>query len=187
MLGKILLFFYVTICTIAILYVPFFIGIVSDVQDNWNEYRCSPTVLPVSGYINKEEHLSASEATQQNFEYCTGVISGSFMEEILQPVNYISSNLTNLTSDMNNNFQAFRKAFENIRDSIMAIINQIFGTFANLTVATTQIVINLSKIIGKLQGVIVASAYTLQTTSYALGSAWNGQPGDFIRKVAKVI
>ena len=110
MLGNILLFLFVTIFTIVILYVPFFFGMVGDVQENWNEYRCSPTVLPISGYLNKEEHLTASEATQQNFEYCTGAISGNFMEEILEPIHFISNGLTNLGGDMVDNFASF-KAF----------------------------------------------------------------------------
>jgi hypothetical protein len=187
MLGNILLFLFVTIFTIVILYVPFFFGMVGDVQENWNEYRCSPTVLPISGYLNKEEHLTASEATQQNFEYCTGAISGNFMEEILEPIHFISNGLTNLGGDMVDNFASFRQFLDNLRNSIIDIINKIIGCFSNIIVEVIKQVLDLNDITGKLQSIIMSSAYTLQTTSYALGSAWNGPTGDFIRKVAKVV
>ena len=187
MLGNILLFLFVTIFTIVILYIPFFFGMINDVQDNWNEYRCSPTVLPISGYINKEANLSVSEATQKNFEYCTGAISGSFMEEILQPINFINNGLTNLSGDLIDNFNVFREFVKNIRESIINIINQLVGMFTNSIIAIIKTVMDLNTITGKLQSIVVASAYSLQSTSLALGSAWNGPTGDFIRKVAKVV
>jgi hypothetical protein len=187
MLRNILLFLFVTVFTIIIIYIPFLFGMVDDVKKNWNDYRCSPTVLPIAGYINKEENLSASEATQQNFEYCTGAISGSFMEEILQPFNYINNGLINLASDMNVNFSSFRQVFDNIRDSIMNIIMQVVGAVVHCIIGILTFVLSLSSTLRKMITMIVLAVYSLQTTTLALGSAWNGPTGNFIRSVAKVV
>jgi len=109
------------------------------------------------------------------------------MEEILQPINFINSGLTNLSGDLIDNLNVFREFIKNIRESIINIINQLVGMFTNSIIAIIKTVMDLNTITGKLQSIVVASAYSLQSTSLALGSAWNGPTGDFIRKVAKVV
>jgi hypothetical protein len=54
MLGDILLFLFVTFWVTILIYIPIIFGYVDDVKENWNDYRCSPTILPISGYINRK-------------------------------------------------------------------------------------------------------------------------------------
>jgi hypothetical protein len=71
-----------------------------NIINNWTEYRCSPTILPIAGYINKQSNQTASEATSQNFTYCTQSILSNFMGYLLEPLNYLTSGLTDLGSDL---------------------------------------------------------------------------------------
>jgi hypothetical protein len=186
MLGDILLFLFVTIWVVILIYIPFLFGMVDDVKENWDDYRCSPTILPISGYINKEENLTVSEATQQNFEYCTGAISGSFMEEILQPINYINQGLTNLSGDILVNLQSIRNVISDIRDAIRTIVISIISMVVHFIIGLLKFMLKIFSTFGKMQTIMESIAYSLKSTTLTLGSAWNGPTGDFIRGVANV-
>jgi hypothetical protein len=187
MLGDILLFLFVTFWVTILIYIPIIFGYVDDVKENWNDYRCSPTILPISGYINKEDNLTVSEATQQNFEYCTGAISGSFMEEMLQPITYITSGLTNLSNDILVNFQSIRELINYIREAIIFILIKVIALLANIIVALIGNTYGLLGTINKTGALVTSMANAIQSSTLTIGSAWNGQPGQFIRTVAKVV
>ena len=186
MLGNIFLFVLVIIFLVGLIYLPYFIGMMDEVKNNWSEYRCSPTILPIAGYINKEDNLTESEATQQNFEYCTGTITGSFMGEILEPINYISNGLTNLSGDIVGNLQFITNSINILKDSILKIVLQVVGMFVNSIIEIIKLILNLNAIFGKLESNIMLLAYSLKSTTLTMGSAWNGPTGDFIRKIAKM-
>jgi len=186
MLGEILLFLFVTIWTIILIYIPVLFGMVDNVKENWDDYRCSPTIMPISGYINKEDNLSVSEATQKNFEYCTGAISGSFMEELLKPINYINSGLLNLGSDIIVNLQSIREVVDNIRNAITTIVITLIMMVIKFILGIIIYMLKTYSIFGKLVGSGFLITNGLKSGMLTLGSAWNGQPGQFVRNIAKV-
>lgn len=186
MLGEILLFLFVTIWTIILIYIPLLFGMVDNVKENWDDYRCSPTIMPIAGYINKEDNLSVSEATQKNFEYCTGAISGSFMEEMLEPINYINNGLLNLGSGIIVNLQSIRSVISNVRDAITTIVVTLIMMVVKFIIGIIIYILKTHAIFGKLTNNIFLLTNGIKSSTLALGSAWNGQPGKFIRNVAKV-
>ena len=186
MLGELLLFLFVTIWVIILIYIPYLFGMVDNVKNNWEDYRCSPTIMPISGYIYKEDNLSASEATQQNFEYCTSAISGSFMDEMLGPINYISNGLTNLGGDIVDNLNSIRGVISEVRDSISIIVITLIMMVLKFIIKIITTMLKAYAIIGKFSGSIDLTTGSLKSSALAIGSAWNGEPGDFVRNIAKV-
>jgi ABC-type glycerol-3-phosphate transport system permease component len=186
MLGETLLFVFVTIWVVILIYIPYLFGMVDNVKNNWEDYRCSPTIMPISGHINKEDNLTASEATQQNFEYCTKTISSSFMDELLEPVNYINKGLINLGGDILGNLQSVRDVISNIRDAISTIVVTLIMMVLKFIIQIIKTMLTAYAILGKLTGSIDLTTGSLQASSLAIGSAWNGEPGKFIRNIAKV-
>ena len=186
MLGETLLFVFVTIWVIILIYIPYLFGMVDNVKNNWEDYRCSPTIMPISGHINKEDNLTASEATQQNFEYCTNTISSSFMDELLEPVNYINKGLLDLGGDIQANIQSIRGVVNNVRDSISIIVVTLLMMVLKFIIQIIKTMIVANAILQKLTGTVYLTTGSLQASSLALGSAWNGQPGKFIKSIAKV-
>ena len=186
MLGEILLFLFVTIWVIILIYIPYLFGMVDNVKDNWEDYRCSPTIIPISGHINKEDNLTASEATQKNFEYCTKTISASFMDEMLEPVNYINKGLINLGSDIINNLQSIRDVISNVRDAITTIVITLFMMVLKFIIGIIIYMLRTHAILGKLTSSVDLTTGSLKSSALAIGSAWNGQPGEFVRNIAKV-
>jgi hypothetical protein len=186
MLGEILLFLFVTIWTIILIYIPVLFGMVDNVKENWDDYRCSPTIMPISGYINKEDNLSVSEATQKNFEYCTGAISGSFMEEMLEPINYINRGLLNLGSDIIVNLQSIRDVINNVRDAIATIVITLIMMVVKFIIGIILYMLKTHAIFGKLTGSGFLITNGLKSSILTLGSAWNGEPGKFVRNIANV-
>lgn len=51
-------------------------------DNNWDEVRCNPIVMPFAGMIHSEEGVSPSEYTQQNFESC--------MNDTMRPIAKVS-------------------------------------------------------------------------------------------------
>jgi hypothetical protein len=181
MLENLLIIIYVTIWTIILLYIPILLGKVEEIKENWEDYRCSPMVLPISGYINKDENLTASEATSQNFAYCTQNIASSYMSVLTQPYNFILDSLAGLGGNLSENIESIRGAFNKIKEFFIEIINKIYSVFINVILEFVKIVIMLKDLVSKIVGIGTIIGNILQGVSLTVGATWAGTPGQTIR------
>ena len=54
---------------------------IQKVKDDWPQYRCLPTYMPLAGYIGKDPI--------SNFSYCVGNIQKDMMGFFLEPIQYV--------------------------------------------------------------------------------------------------
>lgn len=174
MLGNLLILIYITIWVLILIYVPYIFGMMSQVKDNWTDYRCNPMVLPVAGYINKEDGQTSSDATSSNFTYCTQNIVTNFMGSILDPLYYVVSSLTDLGGEFGDTINAIRGVINAVRSFISMITSGIMNTFSNVIVAFMKTIIDIEDLLGKMLGIAQVMVYLnlgLNDTAQSIGNS----------------
>ena len=149
---NILLIIFVTLWTIFLFYVPILLGFINNIKNNWPEYRCSPSILPIAGYINQGTAPTAADATSQNFTYCTQNILSNFMGYLLEPLSYLTSGLTDLGSELVVNLGSIRGVVDYVRTSVTNIAEGIYGMFINIFIQFIKIVALLKDALARIVG-----------------------------------
>ena len=89
-------FIYVNLGFFAQVLALYYFSSVAEIKKNWPLYRCNPLYMPLSDNI------------EQDFTYCVQNTQQSFMGFILQPLEYITSNLSQMGGELFNNVNSAR-------------------------------------------------------------------------------
>ena len=165
-------FIYINLGFISQVFAMYLLTGVSEIKKNWPKYRCNPMYMPLSDNI------------EQDFVYCVQNTQTSFMGYILQPINYILSNLSFVGGEMSDSLNYVRSIVSNIRSFITSIVENIFGVFLNLIIEFQKITISIKDLIGKLIGVMVTVMYVMDGSVKTMQSTWNGPPGQMVRNLS---
>ena len=168
--GSLFLFFIITIflcISISYCYVKIH---AQYIINDWPNQRCNPKIIPFAGFITRPEGTTATEYTYQNFNYCTQQILSSITGHALEPITHITSSLSNMVNSVSGDINNARAMFNNIRNFLQIIIQEIMGRLMNITVPLQQIIISTKDLIGKIQGTMSASLFTLLGSYYTLKS-----------------
>ena len=143
------------------------------IKDNWNLYRCQPTVMPFASFFGH----NASE----NFAYCIQNIQSGFMGDLLKPINFNIGVLGNITSGLTDNLNQARSFMSNFRFNFFDIIQNIFGILFNIMIELQKMMINLKDLFSKFTGLLLSLMYILDGSVMTMTSAWTGPPGGLVR------
>ena len=165
-------FIYVNLGFIAQIIAMYYFTAISDIKANWSQYRCNPLYMPFSDNI------------EQDFVYCVQNVQSSFMGYLLQPVNYIISNLTSMGSEFSDALNYANNLLSNIRSFFTKLVESIFGVFLNIIISFQRVIIGIKDLIGKMIGVMVAMMYILDGSIKTMNSAWNGPPGQMVKTLS---
>lgn len=107
---------------------------ISNIMNNWSQYRCDAIVLPFAGLIMQSTlppGTTQSDYTRANFSYCSKNMMTNSMGDFLQPLEYNSqlaaTNATNTTNSLNDS----RQNSTNVRNSTNSITSSLGGIFTN--------------------------------------------------------
>ncbi len=164
-------FVYINLAFIAQVIAIYYLTALSDLKKNWAKYRCNPMYMPFSDNV------------KEDFVYCVQNVQTSYMGYLLQPISYITSNLTQLGGEFTESLNAIRTIISNIRTFATSIIENIFGVFLNLIIEFEKIIIGIKDVIGKVVGIMVTLMYVLDGSIKTMKSSWNGPPGQMVRKL----
>ena len=164
-------FVYINLAFVAQVVAIYYFTAISDLKKNWAKYRCNPMYMPFSDDIQKD------------FVYCVQNVQTDYMGYLLQPINYITSNLTSLGSEFTGSLEGVRSMISNIRTFATSIIQSIFGVFLNLIIEFQKIIIGIKDVIGKIIGIMVTLMYVLDGSIKTMKSSWNGPPGQMVRSL----
>ena len=151
---------------------------IKNIQDNWPEYRCNPSVMPFAGMFGHE--------VGSNFTYCIQNMQSDYMTYLLQPVQYLTNVQGDSMSKLMESIQDIRGFFNVIRDFITSIVQSIFGVFLNILIQIQYMIVKIKDMIGKLVGTMATMMFILQGTVMTMGSTWAGPPGSMIRMMSKM-
>ena len=151
---------------------------IKNVQDNWQEYRCNPMVMPFAGTFGHD--------AGQNFTYCIQTMQSDYMGVLLQPINYAMSVTNSATGGIMNSVQSIREFINQLRNSITNIVGSIFGVFLNILIQFQFIIVKIKDTMSKIIGIMATMMYILQGSVMTMQSSWNGPPGDMVRFMGKL-
>jgi hypothetical protein len=142
-----------------------------EIKENWPVYRCNPPYWIFSDNISED------------FTYCVQNTQTNMMGYLLQPINYMLSSLTSVSSGLGDSINNIRVMFSSIRDFVSNIIQNVFGVFLNMIVEFQKIIISIKDMVGKMIGIVVTIMYILDGSIKTMNSAWSGPPGQMVKAI----
>jgi hypothetical protein len=164
---------YINLAFVAQVVAMYYFTAVQQIKDNWPKYRCNPMYMPLSDDIQKD------------FVYCIQSMQTNYMGYLLQPLTYITSNLSAMGAGFVNNIDSIRYMMSNIRTFITTITEGIFGVFLNIIISFQKMMISIKDLVGKMIGIMVAMMHIMDGSLKTINSSWNGPPGQMVRALGK--
>jgi hypothetical protein len=134
---------------------------IQPIKQDWINQRCKPYIIPIAGFINKPDNMSFNEFTSQNFAYCTQNILKGISGFAVEPLTYITNNITNLMNYMKEATNDIRAVTDKTRSFFATIVEEIMGRILNVIIPLQQIIIKFKDFILKVQGTMTAGLFTV--------------------------
>jgi hypothetical protein len=166
-------FIFIHICFIAGILAIYYFASLKEIEDNWSVYRCNPMYMPLSKNV------------EEDFAYCVQNMQKNMMGYMLQPITYVLGNISKMGASFTGSINDVREMFNNIRNFVTSIVENIFGVFLNLIIEFQRITIAIKDIIGKTAGIMVTLIYLMDGSMKTMQSSWNGPAGQMTRKLGK--
>jgi uncharacterized protein YukE len=148
---------------------------VKNVENNWSLYRCNPIIIPFASAFGHDP--------LKNFVSCIQTMQTNYMGYLLQPLNYNFKVLNTLGGTLAQSMNTARGFISNLRSMIATIIQNVFGVFLNIIIEFQRVTINIKDLFGKIVGVLATLIYTISGSIMTMQSAWNGPPGQLVKKL----
>jgi len=152
---------------VVVAIVPFYSTKMQDVKKNWVKYRCDPRVMPFASYFGHD--------TMNNFIQCAQQIQGGVMDEMLAPVHFNISGITDTMGGLGDAVQDVRKVMNQTRGFLGSITAKIFGVFLNITLQFELMTIKVRDLVAKVVGIVATLLYML-TGGVKVGESIVGGP-----------
>ena len=156
-------FFIAFFLVIITFYVVMYYNILNNIQpikDDWANQRCSPSVIPFAGIINKPDDETNLAYTSSNFSYCIQNILEEVAQYALLPIYYSVSLVTAVYEDAISAINTIRDKINSIRDSITEEGEDLNNRALNIMIPIVTLIKKVSSIAGKIQGTLVSGLYT---------------------------
>jgi len=144
---------------------------IAEIKENWVQYRCNPAYWVFSDHI------------QADMEQCVMTNQTNMMGYMLQPLTYITSNLTNMSGEITGDINGIREMVSYLRRSVSGITEKMFSVFMNMTVEFQKTSVSLKDMVGKMVGITMTLMYVLDGGNKTMKSAWNGPQGKLVRAI----
>jgi len=131
------------------------------IKADWENQKCSPSVLPFAGLINKGPTDTTLEFTNKNFTGCVQTILTNITGTAFQPVYYVMKTLTDDFSNTLKSVNSIRGMFDRVRTTIKDFTSDTMGRALNITMPLVQMLIGIKSMGAKMTGVLTASLFTL--------------------------
>ena len=144
------------------------------IQNNWNEEKCKPSVMPFAGIIMPEgarNGESASEFTLNNFKHCMNNIFSDIAKDSTAPINYVTSTITEIFEFFTNIINYIRQFVNYLREAAQNIFQEIMGKLLNVFVQLQQFMISMKDFFAKIQGIMTSTLYMSISVYYTMKSS----------------
>lgn len=137
-----------------------------DIRNNWVKYRCNPAYMPFAGMIMtpNDSFNDQINYANANFEHCTQDVLKGISSGFINPIYYAQSVATGILHGIVNTLNDMRILINSIRNSLASVIADIMGRILNVMQPVIMMVISARDMMGKIQGIMTTSLYTLYGT-----------------------
>lgn len=137
---------------------------------NWDNEKCSPSVMPFAGLINNGPNTTKLEFTTKNFSACMHTMIGAMAADAFQPVYYIINAFAKMFKDLSNVLNDVRAEFDKVRNTIQMFSKDVMGRTMNVVIPFLSMIIGMKSMLAKVNGILGAVEYTLFGTYLTLKS-----------------
>jgi hypothetical protein len=174
---------------LIIIYIIIFLGIIgylrfknkqNTVIANWNDYRCKPSYLPISGFIKPYSNRGAIMSTVINFNECVWELIKSYFNLSIKPFTFIINIIAKITDTITKIIDVIRNQMKIMRNMLMAIVMKMMKRIENIL---NTAIFSFSKIHQsmKRQAAIYQNIlYLLQTISFTMNGFVKGSLGSML-------
>mgnify|MGYP000078778475 CR=1 FL=1 len=162
-IGFIVFFFFLV--TMLILIVQY----KSYIQDNWNQYRCNPLIIPFSSYFGYD--------SSETFNYCITQSFNAQGLELLKPIGFSTGLIGDILNSITNSIQDIRGFFNTFRNLFLKFVEGIMKRIEDSASTLQYLFTKMKSIIERLWGIMVTMIYTGYTTVETMTSVFTGPIG----------
>ena len=149
--GSVIVFFIIT-CVIIVITAYCYAKIyIEPIRADWANQRCKPYFMPIAGFINKPDNMTAGDYTSQNFNYCTQNILSSITGYMVQPITFITSALNNLVGSISQDINSARAMFNKVRTFFNSVTQEIMGRVMNIMIHYKKLLLVLKTLLVKFK------------------------------------
>lgn len=148
--------------------------------NNWDENRCKPYILPISGFLKKDASQTVMQATILNFNGCFwGMIKGYF-NILIKPIVYILDILKSLLSNLTKSIDVMRAQLKVMRNMILGIVMKMMKRLEHIMEAATFSYSKINEVTKRQLAVYQNIMYLMQTVAVTMAGFGNGTMGKII-------
>lgn len=133
------------------------------IRTNWIQYRCNPAYMMFAGTVMQPNGTSEDKMkfTETNFQYCVQNELKSIASKFMEPLYYAQSLVINILHAIANVLNDIRNLINSIRDAVSSIIADIMSRGLNIMQPIIGMFLKMRDTMGKVQGIMTASLYTV--------------------------
>ena len=162
-------FIIVNLAFLCMVLMVYYWSMVDGIKKDWVNNRCNPLFM---GFADNVE---------ENFQYCVMQSQSGFMGYLLEPLNSITGNLTELGGQLAGSVAGTSGMIDFLRTSITSVVGNIFTVFLNIIIEFQRITITMKDLMQKMMGVMAIMMYILSGAVLSMQSLWNGPLGQTVR------
>ena len=154
------------------IFLTFSIGI-SEVKNNWSEYKCNPGIIPIASLFGYD--------TATNFSECIQSTQVDFMSSFLEPVYSSLRYFATIGATFTNVFEDL-KLFGDIQDETMGSFAETVGEkIFGVVDATDQVFMDTKDTFNKMSSSLSVLYHGANAGINGANYLWNELPGTMIR------
>lgn len=144
------------------------------IQNNWDEYRCKPSVMPFAGLFGKN--------AEENFQYCLANSQKDLMGYFMAPLNQTFGLFATLGKGILGDMQQIRSVIDWLRKMSSKFGFDIVGLMKGMLQIALITIMKILDLIKKVIAMLYTVAMLLKSIMYWGESFWDNIPAPFCFK-----
>ena len=147
--------------TVGITSYSTYTSILAQVKANWNANRCKPIFMPFAGVIMPQPGQTASETTEQNFQYCIQQDSSMVLNIALMPFEFAMFIIIEFLDSIMSAITAFMKFIQWLKNELGSIFKELYEKILLVIIPLMVMMVHLRDMLAKMNGVLVTALYSV--------------------------
>jgi hypothetical protein len=148
--------------------------------NNWDDYRCKPYILPISGFIKKDRNDTIFQSTMLNFNGCFWSMIKGYFNILIKPIVYILDILKSLISNLTKSIDIIRAQIKIMRNMILGIVMKMMKKLEHIMEAAIFSYSKINEITKRQLAVYQNVMYLMQTVSATMTGFATGAMGKIL-------
>ena len=148
--------------------------------NNWEENRCKPYILPISGFLKKQASETVLQATMYNFNGCFWAMIKGYFNILIKPIIYILDIIKSLLSNLTKSIDVMRAQIKIMRNMVLGIVMKMMKRLEHIMEAATFSYSKINEVTKRQLGVYQNIMYLMQSIGVTMSGFANGSMGKII-------